>query len=294
MKPTTTLPILALVALLTAAPSHAQVPSILNYQGRVTVGGTNLTTNAAQFKFALVNSNGATVYWNNDGTTTTNEPSNAVTVAVAQGLYSTLLGDTTLSNMAALPSTVFSNANVNLRTWFSAGGTNSFVKLSPDQRLGSSGYALRAAAADSAVVTNISGNLTVSGTLTAGQLIGGYSNTADTNGATVGGGYYNTASFPIATVGGGSANTASREGATVGGGGANTASGDYSVVGAGGGQHGERRPRHNSRRTGKPCQWQLRGSRRRGGEPRKRLSRNDWRRADQHSQRRLHDCGRRI
>jgi len=235
MKPTTTLPILALLALLAAAPSHAQVPSILNYQGRVTVGGTNLTTNAAQFKFALVNSNGATVYWNNDGTTTTNEPSNAVTVAVAQGLYSTLLGDTTLSNMAALPSTVFSNANVNLRTWFSAGGTNAFVKLSPDQRLGSSGYALRAAAADSAVVTNISGNLTVSGTLTAGQLIGGYSNTADTNGATVGGGYYNTASFPIATVGGGSGNTASREGATVGGGGANTASGDYSMVGAGGG-----------------------------------------------------------
>jgi len=235
MKPTTTLPSLALLALFALAPARAQVPSILNYQGRVTVGGTNLTTNAAQFKFALVNSNGATVYWNNDGTTTTNEPSNAVTVAVAQGLYSTLLGDTTLSNMAALPSTVFSNANVNLRTWFSAGGTNSFVKLSPDQRLGSSGYALRAAAADSAVVTNISGNLTVSGALTAGQLIGGYSNTADTNGATVGGGYYNTASFPIATVGGGSANTASREGATVGGGGANTASGDYSVVGAGGG-----------------------------------------------------------
>ena len=136
------------VAALALSSAQAQVPSILNYQGRVTVGGTNLTTNAAKFKFALVDSNGTVVYWKNDGTTTSNEPSTAVSVAVAQGLYSTLLGDTTLSNMAALPSTVFSNANINLRAWFSAGGTNPFVKLSPDQRLGSSGYALRAASAD--------------------------------------------------------------------------------------------------------------------------------------------------
>ena len=140
--------VLALGALVLCT-AQSQVPSILNYQGRVTVGGTNLTTNAAQFKFALVNGDGTVVYWKNDGTTTTNEPSNAVTVAVAQGLYSTLLGDTALSNMAALPSTVFTNPNVSLRTWFSVGGTNAFVKLSPDQRLGSSGYALRAAAADS-------------------------------------------------------------------------------------------------------------------------------------------------
>lgn len=147
MKPIT--PLFALFVVFALASARAQVPNILNYQGRVTVDGTNLTTNAAKFKFAFVNGDGTAVYWKNDGTTTTNEPSNAVTVAVEQGLYSTLLGDTTLANMSAVPSTVFTNPNVNLRTWFSAGGTNAFVKLSPDQRLGSSGYALRAAAADS-------------------------------------------------------------------------------------------------------------------------------------------------
>lgn len=148
MKPATTLAITFFLAVLAVCSVHAQVPSILNYQGRVTIGGTNLTTNAAQFKFALVNGDGTAVYWKNDGTTTTNEPSNAVSVAVAQGLYSALLGDTNLANMAVVPSMVFTNPNVNLRTWFSAGGTNAFVQVSPDQRLGSSGYALRAAAAD--------------------------------------------------------------------------------------------------------------------------------------------------
>jgi hypothetical protein len=236
MKPTATLPILALLALLALAPARAQVPSILNYQGRVTVGGTNLTTNAAQFKFALVGpgtntsrtatasgivnsgfltsiavtdggsgytnapsvnitdatgsgavaaatiSSGVVTgfriespgsgysaapvvtiaappanlsypgYWNNAGGVSSSEPSTSVPVAIAEGLYSVLLGDTTQSNMAALPSTIFSNSNVNLRVWFSRGGTNPFVQLTPDQRLGAAGYALRAATTDSVAV----------------------------------------------------------------------------------------------------------------------------------------------
>src|SRR6266852_2274276 len=36
---------------------HAQVPQMLNYQGRVAVGGTNFT-GTGQFKFALVSSPG--------------------------------------------------------------------------------------------------------------------------------------------------------------------------------------------------------------------------------------------
>jgi len=179
MKPTATLPSLALLALFALAPARAQVPSILNYQGRVTVGGTNLTTNAALFKFALVDSNGSTVYWRNDGSTAAGEPSSAVSVAVAQGLYSTLLGNTSLANMAAIPAGVFSNANVNLRVWFSAGGTNPFVQVAPDQRLGASGYALRAAVADNIASTNIDGNFAVTGTLTVGQLVGGTLSTSN-------------------------------------------------------------------------------------------------------------------
>ncbi|MGA0112173.1 MAG: galactose oxidase, partial [Chthoniobacterales bacterium] len=115
------------VAALALCTAPAQVPSILNYQGRVTVGGTNLTTNAALFKFALVDGSGSTVYWKNDGAVTADEPATAVTTAVAQGLYSTLLGDTSLANMAAIPPSVFTNSDVNLRVWFSPGSGNPFV-----------------------------------------------------------------------------------------------------------------------------------------------------------------------
>lgn len=258
-----------LILALVVATAVAQVPNILNYQGRVTVGGTNLTTNAALFKFALVNSNGSASFWRNDGATNVGEPSNAVTVATTQGLYATLLGDTTLSNMAAIPATVFTNAKVNLRVWFSAGGTNAFTQLSPDQRLGSSGYAIRAASAETATVTNIAGNLTVGGQITVGgdfvatantiTLSGGLgtngtnvglnfkvgytsnSTPLGTVGATVGGGggiiggtsTPNTASGHFSTISGGAGNTASGFLSSIGGGFRNTASGLYSVVSGG-------------------------------------------------------------
>jgi hypothetical protein len=205
---------------------HAQVPAIINYQGRVTVGGTNITTNGAQFKFALVNSSGTAVYWKNDGTSTTNEPSSAVTVAVSQGLYSTLLGDNSLSNMAALPSTVFTNPNVNLRVWFSAGGTNPFVRLAPDQRIGASGYALRAAVADTATVTNVAGDFQVTGILTAATIIGGESNSATGTLSFIGGGKGNIAGAEYASVAGGFENFSLGQGGFIGGGSGNTVSTD--------------------------------------------------------------------
>lgn len=265
MKPATTLPILLLLTLLLFVPAHAQVPSILNYQGRVTVGGTNLTTNAAQFKFALVNGDGTEVYWRNDGSTIAGEPSSAVSVAVAQGLYSTLLGDATLPNMAALPSAVFTNPDVNLRVWFSAGDTNAFVQLAPDQRIGASGYALRAAVADSATVTNVAGDLNVSGILYTKQIVGGSGSLASgaesvvvggtSNQATnfgsvsvggqnnrsfgensfVGGGSGNLSAATFATVGGGQVNTIvdTAVASTIGGGQENSISSGYATIGGG-------------------------------------------------------------
>lgn len=250
MNPTTTLPILAFIALVAAAPARAQVPSILNYQGRVTVGGTNLTTNGARFKFALVNSNGSTVYWRNDGSTAAGEPSTAVSVAVVQGLYSTLLGDTTLSNMAAIPSSAFTNENVNLRVWFSGGGTNPFVQLTPDQRIGAAGYALRAAVADATAVTNVAGNLNVAGTLTAGSIVAGSNNAAGGPQSAIIAGAANTndgfasliaagqsnkvTSFAFnAFIGGGLANVSSGAQAVIGGGTANTNSAAGGFIGAG-------------------------------------------------------------
>ncbi len=94
-----------------------------------------------QFKFALVGSNGATIYWLSSPDGGGGVPSLPITNAVVRGLYSVALGDTNLRNMAALPVSVFSNrvaspspAPLLLRTWFND-GTSGFQQLSPDQPL---------------------------------------------------------------------------------------------------------------------------------------------------------------
>ena len=77
----------ALALLLTVSPMalHAQVPQILNYQGRVAVGAVNFD-GPGQFKFALVNTNGTTSYWSNDGTSSGgSEPAAPVSLPVGAG-----------------------------------------------------------------------------------------------------------------------------------------------------------------------------------------------------------------
>ena len=80
--------LLVLCALALGLTASAQVPQLLNYQGRVAVGTTNFNGSGA-FKFALVNTNGTTAYWTNDGTHLDGtEPTAAVTLPVTKGLYS--------------------------------------------------------------------------------------------------------------------------------------------------------------------------------------------------------------
>jgi formylglycine-generating enzyme required for sulfatase activity len=52
-----------------------------------------------------------------------------------------LLGDTTLTNMTAIPPTVFANPDVRLRVWFDDGANGSQL-LSPDQQIAAVGYAM--------------------------------------------------------------------------------------------------------------------------------------------------------
>jgi hypothetical protein len=133
----------AALVLLSLTRLQAQVPQLINYQGRIAVGGTNLD-GSGQFKFALVNSGGTVTYWSNDGSSSAGgQPVGAVTLPVSRGLYSVLLGDTTLANMTAIPPGVFANAAVWLRVWFND-GVNGFQLLTPDQRLAAVGYALMA------------------------------------------------------------------------------------------------------------------------------------------------------
>ena len=131
---------LVLSVLLLAAAATAQVPPLLNYQGRVVVGTTNFE-GPGQFKFALTNGTGSTYYWTSDGTIIgpPGQPANAVSLPVTKGLYSVLLGDASIPNMTAIPASVFANPDVRLRVFFND-GVNGFQLLSPDQRLAPSPY----------------------------------------------------------------------------------------------------------------------------------------------------------
>ena len=144
-----------IVVLLVTGALHGlgQVPQLINYQGRVVVGSTNFN-GSGQFKFALVNTNGSTTYWSNDGTSVAgSQPTAAVTLNVIQGLYSLQLGDTTVTNMTPIPNSVFSNSDVRLRIWFND-GTNGFQLLTPDQRIAAVGYAMIAGNVANGAITS--------------------------------------------------------------------------------------------------------------------------------------------
>lgn len=175
MKTTLLLRALALVLTLTSTALHAQVPQILNYQGRVAVGSPPVNFDGSgAFKFALVDAVGTTSYWSNDGTSTAgSQPTAAVTLPVTKGLYSVLLG----ANMTPIPNAVFANPDVRLRVWFDD-GTNGSQLLTPDQRIAAVGYAMLAnTVTDGAITTaklapgavtsaNLAANLTLAGTTT--------------------------------------------------------------------------------------------------------------------------------
>jgi formylglycine-generating enzyme required for sulfatase activity len=150
---------LGLAMLLLAPALLAQVPQILNYQGRVAVGTVNFD-GSGEFKFALVDAIGTTTYWSNDGTSADgNEPALAVPLIVSKGLYAVQLGDTELPNMTAIPASVFANLDVRLRVWFDDGTANGSQQLAPDQRIAAVGYAMMA--------DGLTPNPTISGTVTA-------------------------------------------------------------------------------------------------------------------------------
>ncbi|HXF10353.1 MAG TPA: hypothetical protein VN625_06175, partial [Desulfuromonadaceae bacterium] len=147
--------ILSIGLFFTVSIATAQVPSLINYQGRIAVGGTNFD-GAGLFKFDLVNSNGAVTFWSNDGSGSGGgQPSTAVSLTVTKGLYSVQLGDTNLANMLSVPASVFTNGDVRLRVWFND-GVNGYQLLSPDQRVAAVGYAMMAAGVPNGSLTGAS------------------------------------------------------------------------------------------------------------------------------------------
>jgi N-acetylneuraminic acid mutarotase len=123
---------------------QAGAPSVVSYQGQVTVGGSAYN-GSGYFKFAIVNAAGDSTYWSNDGTSADGaEPTNGTPLPVSNGLFNVLLGDTSLTNMTQpLSASVFSGTNRYLRVWFSA-DDSTYQLLSPDQRIAAVPYALQA------------------------------------------------------------------------------------------------------------------------------------------------------
>src|SRR5713226_5258910 len=121
-----------ILAAIVIAPllAGAQTPQYISFQGRLTSLGADFT-GVGQFKFALVNGNGAVTFWSNDGSSLAgSQPALAVSVGATQGLFSVLLGDTSVASMTPISPVVFTNSDVRLRIWFSD-GTNGFQLLAP-------------------------------------------------------------------------------------------------------------------------------------------------------------------
>ena len=174
MKAKSSLAILGCVLLFLPVLLHAQVPQLINYQGRVAVGAVNFD-GSGQFKFALVDATGATTFWSNDGTSTAgSEPTAGVSLPVTKGLYSVLLGDTAVgAGMAAIPLGVFNNPDVRLRVGFND-GTQGWQLLTPDQRIAAVGYAIMAGnVADGAITSAKIANGAVGSPQIASSAVGG-------------------------------------------------------------------------------------------------------------------------
>ena len=144
-----------LILLFGVAISVQAVPPVLNYAGQVAVNGEAFDGNGL-FKFALVNADGTTTYWSNDGTSVDgSEPQASVAVPVNGGLYSILLGNTAQQGMGAIDPAVFAqHTDAKLRVWFSD-GVNGFQQLSPDRPFASVPNAFNAESAKSADSANV-------------------------------------------------------------------------------------------------------------------------------------------
>lgn len=136
--------LLGILMLGIAARTGAAVPALMNYQGRISVGGIEFTGTGG-FKFAFIRGADGETLWSNDGTLERDvEPTAEVSLTVNGGFFAVLLGDTGLPNMRPLTADLFAaSPDVRLRVWFNDGLNGSF-QLSPDTFLGSVPYAMSA------------------------------------------------------------------------------------------------------------------------------------------------------
>ena len=130
------------ISLILLKPAYAEIPTKIDYHGFVKSGGSQFN-GRGELKVAIVNSDGFTSYWSNDGTSTSgSEPTAPVSVDVTNGVFNVVLGDTSVTNMTIISESVFNNSNTYLRVWFNG------EQLSPDKQIIAVPYAYHANNAD--------------------------------------------------------------------------------------------------------------------------------------------------
>lgn len=138
------------VCLTMAISVFAATPGTIEHTGVIAVDGERFTGNG-RFRFALVDPATDEYLWTNDGSIVMDPtpPTAGVTLVVANGVYSVPLGDTTITNMTAIPTFVFNeNADVVLRVWFDDLRGNGLHQLTPDLSIDAVPFALHARAAE--------------------------------------------------------------------------------------------------------------------------------------------------
>jgi N-acetylneuraminic acid mutarotase len=122
-------------------PLCSAVPLLMTYHGHVLADGRPFEGDG-QFKFAVVNQGGTTL-WRNDGESTNGEPAKSIEIKVVHGVFAVMLGDVSVTNMAALKPGLFDQEQIFIRTWFGE-DNGSFVQLKPDSQVTSVGFAINA------------------------------------------------------------------------------------------------------------------------------------------------------
>lgn len=157
-----------IVVIAVALNTQAQtVPLKINYQGVVREAGQLFTGNG-EFRFAILdNGTPQMILWSNDGSkdgleaTAGNVPTNPVTLAVKDGIYSVALGDTAVTNMTEIPAPVFrDHSQTFLRVWFNKPAATTEL-MQPDVQLVSVPYAYRAGSVDLVMPQNVGRGNTV-------------------------------------------------------------------------------------------------------------------------------------
>ncbi len=172
------------------------IPLMIPHTGTIKVN--NVPFNGmGQFKFAITNGHpecstipilGAQCkfYWTHDNIAPngTKEPENFVKILVNNGIFAVRLGDTTLTDMQAIPTTVFENAATSLRVWFNDGVKGS-QWLSPDRPLAAVPYAYHAETAKNVVNGGVTSTMIANDAVTTTQIADGTITGTDIAGGTI-------------------------------------------------------------------------------------------------------------